>query len=88
MTPAREKIIVYFYAGYKEEETPRSLMVGDKVYAVEKVLSRKRCLEKDSERRYELFVCQVAGKTVKIRRDETGECEISPAGDFLAPAKK
>lgn len=83
-----EKIIVRFYSGYKGDETPRSLLVGGQEYAVEKVLSRKRCIEKDSGRPYELFVCQVAGKTVKIRRDETGECEISPAGDFLAPPKK
>ncbi len=83
-----EKIIVCFYSGYKGDETPRSLLVGGQEYAVEKVLSRKRCLEKDSGRHYELFVCRVSGKTVKIRREETGECELtSSAGIFSLPKK-
>jgi len=88
MTGVSKKIIVHFYAGYKGEETPRSISMGDKVYPVEKVLSRKRYLEKDSGRHYELFVCRVAGKTVKIRKDESGECEMSPAGGFLLPPEK
>ena len=88
MTYASQKITVHFYAGYKGEETPRSVIFGDQVYPVEEILSRKRCLEKDSRRHYEVFVCRVAGKTVKIRRDETGECELSPSGDILVPPKK
>jgi hypothetical protein len=83
-----EKIIVHFYAGYKGEETPMSLSIGGQEYPVEEVLSRKRLLDKDSGRRSEVFVCRVAGKTVKIRKDETGECELSPSGDILAPPQK
>jgi len=83
-----EKIIVQFYAGYKGEETPMSITVGDRVYPVDEVLSRKRFQDKDSGKRYELFVCQVGGKTVKIRRDEAGECELSPSADgFPFPPK-
>ena len=78
---ASQKISVRFYSGYKGEETPRSYLVGDAEYAVEKVLSRKRCQDKDSGRQYELFVCRVGGKTVKIRRDETGECELVSSAD-------
>jgi hypothetical protein len=83
-----EKIIVKFYAGYKGEETPRSILVGGQEYLVEKILLRRRGLEKVSGKGYELFVCRVAGKTVKIRKLETGECELSPTGDFLSPLKK
>jgi hypothetical protein len=83
-----EKIIVRFYSGYKGDETPRSLLVGSQEYAVEKVISRKRCLEKDSGRRYELFVCRVSGKTVKIRRQETGECELTSSIDIFPLSKK
>jgi len=83
-----EKIIVRFYAGYKGEETPRSILAGGQEYLVEHVLSRRKCLEKVSGKGYEVFVCRVAGKTVRIRKLETGECELSPAGDFLSPLKK
>lgn len=65
-----------------------SLSIGGQEYPVEEVLSRKRLLDKDSGRRSEVFVCRVAGKTVKIRKDETGECELSPSGDILAPPQK
>ncbi len=76
-----EKIIVQFYAGYKGEETPKSIAVGDQIYPIDEVLSRKRFQDKDSGKRYEVFVCRVAGKTVKIRRDDTGECELIPSAD-------
>jgi hypothetical protein len=88
MTHTREKITVQFYSGYKGEETPRSFIVGGREYVVEEVISRKRCLDKDSGKHYELFVCRVAGKTVTIRKSESGECEILPSGDVLLPPKK
>ena len=88
MTGVSKKVIVHFYSGYKGEETPQSLIIDSRVFQVEKVLSRKRCQEKDSGRHYELFVCRVAGKTVKIRKDESGECEMSPAAGFLLPPEK
>jgi hypothetical protein len=83
-----EKIIVRFYAGYKGEETPRSILAGGREYMVEDIFSRRKCLEKVSGKSYEVFVCRVAGKTVRIRKLETGECELSPAGDFLSRLKK
>lgn len=88
MTGVSKKVIVHFYAGYKGEETPQSLIIDGRVFQVEKVLSRKRCLERNSGRHYELFVCRAAGKTVKIRKDESGECEISLPGVFSLPPKK
>jgi hypothetical protein len=88
MTHTREKITVRFYSGYKGEETPQSFSVGGKEYAVEKVLSRKRGLDKDSGEHYDLFVCRVAGKTVTIRKNELDECEIRPSADFPLPSKK
>ena len=83
-----EKIVVQFYAGYKGEETPRSITVGDRTYSIDEVLSRKRFQDKDSGQRYELFVCRVSGNTVKIRRDETGECELIPSADGFAFSPK
>jgi hypothetical protein len=88
MTDTREKITVQFYSGYKGEETPRSLIVGGREYAVEEVISRKRGLDKDSEENYELFVCRVAGKKVTIRKNESGEWEIRPREGFFRPSKK
>jgi hypothetical protein len=86
MANRREIVSVEFYAGYKGEEIPRAFILRGRKYAVEKVLSRQRCLAKDSGEHCDLFVCCVAGETVKIIRHDSGECELSFQGDILLPS--
>ena len=81
------EIGVRFYAGYKGEETPRALAAGGREYPVERIISRRRCADKETRVEFELFVCLVHGKKVHIRRDETGKTEVLPSSDlsFLSP---
>jgi hypothetical protein len=80
-------IEVRFYAGYKGEETPRVLVSGGREYPVERVLSRRRCADKETGATFELFAILVSGKKVLIRKDESGEAAILPSSDvsFIQP---
>lgn len=81
------EIEVRFYAGYMGEETPRALIAGGQEYLIERVLSRRRCADKETVVRFELFECLVNGKKVFIRKDESGKTEVLPSSDlsFLSP---
>lgn len=76
------EIEVRFYAGYKGEETPRSLVAGGREYPVERVLSRRRCADKETRAAYELFTVFVKGRKLLIRKDESGETHILPSSDL------
>jgi hypothetical protein len=82
MGTSGRRFIVRFYAGYKADETPRALEMGDREYPVERVLSRKRCREKDSGKSYEILRVLVAGKTVILRINEAGEAEALAGSDL------
>jgi hypothetical protein len=71
------KFKVKFYSGHKGDETPRSVVMGEREFWIEKIIERKRILEKESGRRYEIFVCQMEGEIVQIERYESGEWGIS-----------
>jgi hypothetical protein len=76
------QIEVRFYAGYKGEETPRALVSGGREYPVERVLSRRRCADRETGISFELFECLVNGKKVLIRKGESGKTEILPSSDL------
>lgn len=75
-----EKAGVLFYSGHKEAETPRAIVMGGQEHPIEEVLERKRIQDRNSGKTFDLFICRIAGKRVKIKRDESGHCEISPPG--------
>jgi hypothetical protein len=81
------EIEIRFYAGYKGEETPRALVAGGIEYPIERILSRRRCEDKETGVRFDLFRCLVNGKKVLIRKDDSGKTEILPSSDlsFLSP---
>jgi len=72
-----EKIRVSFYSGYKGEETPRALFIDGQEHPIEEILERRRVADIASGETGDLFICKVAGKTVKIKIDQSGHCEIS-----------
>jgi len=71
---------VIFYSGYKGEETPRAVRAGGHEYPVDKVLWRKRVVDRATGKIVEKFGCRIAGREIEIRRDETGRTEILPPG--------
>ena len=72
---------VLYHAGYKGGETPRSLLVTGREFPVERVL------DAETGRTVDVFRIQVQGKTVVVRRTESGESEILSPSDlsFLEP---
>ena len=70
------KFELKFYSGYKGEETPRAVIIGNKEFNIEEVLSRKRICDKKSGEKSEIFKCKMKGEIVKITVFESGKWEI------------
>lgn len=66
-----------FYSGYKGEEIPKAVVIGNREFNIEEIISRKRVLDQKSGRRFELYKCKMEGEMVEIRVFESGEWEIS-----------
>lgn len=71
------KFEVKFYSGYKGEEVPRSVVVGEREFKIEKVLERKRVLDQKSGKTREVYTCKMEGDIVEIEKFESGEWAIS-----------
>ena len=71
------KFELRFYSGYKGEETPKAVVIGSREFKIEKIISRKRVLDQQSGRRFEVYECEMEGEKVWIKVFESGEWEIS-----------
>jgi len=71
------KFEVRFYAGYKGEEIPRSVIIGSREFKIDEILSRKRVLDRKSGRRMEIYKCMMEGERVEIMKFESGEWSLS-----------
>lgn len=67
---------VEFYAGYKGEETPRSVSIKGKTYDVEKILWRKRSEESVAREFRESFGCVIDGREAVLTIAPSGEGRI------------
>lgn len=66
-----------FYSGYKQGETPRAVVIGNKEFKINEILWRKRVFDKEKKETSEIFKCKMEGDTVKITIYESGEWAIS-----------
>jgi hypothetical protein len=66
-----------FYSGYKGKEIPKSVLIGNREFIIEEIISRERVLDQKSGRRFEVYKCKMEGKIVKITVFESGKWEIS-----------
>jgi hypothetical protein len=80
MSDFNSEIQVVFYSGYKGQETPRAVRAGNQEYPVEKVLWRRRVLEKDTGEVHDLFRCRIAGKEYTLKISPSGECRFLGSG--------
>ena len=71
------KFELKFYSGYKGEEIPKAVVIGNREFIIEEIISRKRVLDQKSGRRFELYKCKMEGEIVEIKVYESGEWEIS-----------
>lgn len=66
-----------FYAGHKGDEAPRSVLIGSREFRIDEILSRKRVLDKKSQKRMEIYRCKMEGEVVEITKLESGEWSLS-----------
>lgn len=66
-----------FYSGYKGKEIPTAVVIGNREFNIEKIISRKRVLDQKSGKRFEVYKCKMGGDEVEIRVFESGKWEIS-----------
>ena len=66
-----------FYSGYKQGETPRAVVIGNREFKIDEILWRKRVFDKEKKETSEIFKCKMEGDTVKITVCKSGEWAIS-----------
>ncbi|UCC38853.1 MAG: hypothetical protein JSV96_13675 [Candidatus Aminicenantes bacterium] len=71
------KFELRFYAGYKGDETPRSVIIGDREFKIDEILSRKRVLDQKCGKRIEIYKCKMEGEIVEITKFGSGEWSLS-----------
>ncbi len=71
--PKADKLHVQFYSGSKSYETPRSITIGEKEYAIKRITEQKRITDFKSGKRYNLFVCETETKTYSIKVFDSGK---------------
>jgi hypothetical protein len=71
------KFELKFYSGYKGKEIPKAVVIGSREFNIEEIISRKRVLDQESGRRFEVYKCKMEGEIVEITVFESGEWEIS-----------
>ena len=52
------------YAGYKGDETPRSLVLGDREWIIDRVLSRRRVIDRKTGRKWNEYACRVGEQAI------------------------
>jgi len=67
------KVVVKFRAGYKGEEVPRQVMLGNRKLCVDKIFKRKRILDSETGCVHEEFSCLLEGKEAKLSIRGAGE---------------
>jgi hypothetical protein len=66
-----------FYEGYRNRETPRSVIIGDREFLIEQIFWRKRVQDEKSGKTVEVFKCKMDGQTVRISVEDSGKFEIT-----------
>ena len=80
------RIKVFFYSGYKGQETPRAIVVAGREYPIDKIIWRKRAQEKDTGEPCELIRCRAAGQEITLRISPPGECRLLGRHRFVVPS--
>lgn len=80
------RIKVFFYSGYKGQETPRAIVVAGREYPIDKIIWRKRAQEKDTGEPCELIRCRAAGQEITLRISSSGECRLLGRLRFIVPS--
>jgi hypothetical protein len=70
------KAKVKFYAGYKGEETPRSVFFKGKEFAIDRILERKKVLDPKTQEVRNEYTIELKGRRAILKIFGSGDCEI------------
>ena len=66
-----------FYAGHKGNETPRSVIIGNHEFKINRILERSRVWNERTGKKSDVFICEMEGQKVRITVRESGKFEIT-----------
>ena len=65
-----------FYEGYKGKETPRSVIIGNREFKIDRVLDRKRIRDEKTGKKSEVFTCEMEEQKVRLIIHDSGKFEL------------
>jgi hypothetical protein len=68
---------VVFYEGYKQRESPRAVIMGNKELKIQKIIWRKRMRDQKSGNTLEVFKCKIGDRQAKVTMHESGRAEVT-----------
>lgn len=66
-----------FYEGYKGQETPRTVVIGEREFRVESIERRRRVQDARTGETYEEFECRLEGDPVILRVFKDGRWSVT-----------
>jgi hypothetical protein len=75
--PKGNRFELRFYEGYKDKETPRSVIIGNREFKIDRVLDRTRVCDERTGKIGDVFTCEMGGQKVRITVQESGKFEIT-----------
>jgi hypothetical protein len=75
--PKGNRFELRFYAGHKGKETPRSVIIGNREFKIDRILERARVCDEQTGGTSDIFICLMGGQKVRIRVRESGQFEIA-----------
>jgi hypothetical protein len=71
-----QRVKVKFYSGYTGEEAPRSVLIKDEEFPIDRILERKKIYDpKTGEVRKE-FTIKINERRAILKISKSGECEL------------
>jgi len=61
-----------FYEGYKGKETPRSVIIGNREFKIDRILDRKRILDEKTGKISEVFTCEMEDGRAESKNHHQG----------------
>lgn len=73
---------VTFYSGYKNSETPRSVVIHGQPHQITEIQSRQRLMDPNTHEVMEVFVCKTQYHSLKITKHANGKVEVSSKDNY------
>jgi hypothetical protein len=75
--PKGNRFELRFYEGFKGKERPRSVIIGNREFKIDRVLDRTRVCDEKTGKINDIFTCEMGRQRVRITVRESGKFEIA-----------